>query len=664
LAVSSRSFSLGAGDQDVLAHARTSAEIAIGELVWNALDADATVVRIDRHRAVPGGPVTSVVVADDGHGIGPHELQAAFETHRTSPKKSKRTSPRGRPMHGRNGRGRFRSFAVASSVRWRTWGEDELGNVAGNEVELQITSATRGTIRDIGEPGDELDDVTGTRVLLHLADTQKAGQIGDDTFHDRLEAVLAATLLSLDGVLVVLDGKALDPASQIEAQAQPEVVVDLTDVARSDDEPAGDPVLEVIEWKSSKVDPCLYLCDEDGSALIEYAGRLPKAPGVEWSGYLRWEGFARDTVEEGDLQNARATFGPIIDAAIVALSRHLTERSETLVGDDIKRWIEDGSYPYQVLPETPLEEAEQEAFRELVALARKAVPADREQRQMSLGLMNSTFKESPDDALQVIAEVKGLDEDEVREFRELLKRTPLSRVIHTSKQIADRVDFLVALDELLHDEALREEFLETEHLHRLVERNPWIFGNQWGGGLLRSEAGLVSAMREHLAVLRPGEPPQVTAADIEGSRRRVDLLFAGTVQEHRRRRRLVVELKRASLVLDRKERNQIEGYADALTTNPKFQGDPCDWEFWLLGTDIHSNIESSVNRKDQSPGLYNEYDLPAGGTCRIWIRPWSSVLDDARSDLAYYQDQLGYDPDVDDALDGIRARYPDAVPPA
>lgn len=36
------------------------------------------------------------------------------------------------------------------------------------------------------------------------------------------------------------------------------------------------------------------------------------------------------------------------------------------------------------------------------------------------------------------------------------------------------------------------------------------------------------------------------------------------------RRRLVVELKRASLRRGRTERNQIEDYANALTVNPRF----------------------------------------------------------------------------------------------
>ncbi|MDP1792665.1 MAG: ATP-binding protein [Acidimicrobiales bacterium] len=121
----------------MLAHARVSAELAIGELIWNALDADAKEVSVALERNVPGGPVTRLTVTDDGHGLGPHEIDDAFASHRKSAKRERRISPGGRPMHGRNGRGRFRSFAVAVRARWRTWGEDELGQVAITEVTIR-----------------------------------------------------------------------------------------------------------------------------------------------------------------------------------------------------------------------------------------------------------------------------------------------------------------------------------------------------------------------------------------------------------------------------------------------------------------------------------------------------------------------------------------------
>jgi len=565
-------------------------------------------------------------------------------------------------MHGQNGRGRFRSFSIASRARWQTWGENELGEVVGTEVTLRSDRATVGSVRDLEDAGMDLESRTGTRVVLTLHDSQKAAKLGDDGFRSRLEAVMAATLLSVANATALFDGEELDPRSQIEAQGQPEVVVDLAEFVHLDGEPAGSPVLEVIEWVTDAVPPCVYLCDEDGAALVEYGGKIPKVSGVDWSAYLRWEGFARSTVNEGDLQNARAAFAPVIDAALKSLTIYLATRSDALVGDDIARWTEDGTYPYLEPPQTLLEEAEQEGFRELVQVSRKVVPTEKEPRRLTLGMMQKTFRESPDDALHVIAKVKGLDPDDVREFRELLDRTPLSRVVHTAKLVADRVDFAVALGELLHGEDFRESFLETAHLHRLVESNPWVFGNKWA--LVRSEASLLSVMREHLKLLRPDDDEVVGPNDVDGSRRRIDLLFAGSVPEHARRRRLVVELKRASLVLGTKERDQIDAYTKAIVRSPKFQGESSHWDFWLLGTEIHEDILDSVRAKDQPPGLYREKDLENGSSYRIWIRSWSEVLFEAQEDLRFYQEELAYDPDVADALAGLRDRYPGNVPTA
>lgn len=659
--VSSRIFSLTAGEQDVLAHAKVSAELALGELIWNALDADAKEVSIELERNVPGGPVVRLTVTDDGNGMGPQEIDSAFAAHRMSMKRDRRISPGGRPMHGHNGRGRFRTFAVATSSRWRTWGEDLLGDIALTEVALRSDRPTDGEVREMGEAPPDQPSRTGTVVTLHLADTQKAAHIGDPQFNQRLEAVLASTLVSLTDAAVSFDGTALDPSAQIEHQAHPEFEADLADYDKFDGSGAGTPVLHVIEWKTSVIKPTLFLCDDSGAALVEFEGqRLPKAPGINWSAYLRWEGFGRTSVNEGDLQNARAAFVGVIEPALASLARYLRDRSDELTGDLIATWVTDGTYPYLDQPETILDETEQAGFRELVAVARKVVPTDREQRRLTLGMMQATFKESPDDAIQVIARIKGLDPSEVQEFRELLDRTPLSRVIRASKMLTDRIDFLLALDELLHGVEHRDLFLERDQLHRLVEKNPWIFGNEWS--LVRSEASLVSALREHLKILRPDDPEEVDPAEVDRGKRRVDMLFAGATNEHRRTRRLVVELKRASITLGRRERDQIESYAQSVAGHAKFQGEVVHWDFWLLGTKIGDDIRPSVRVKNEPAGRFQEVQLDNGSTYSIWVLSWSDVISNAKHSHEFFREEIAYDPDVAEALRGIRERYPDHVP--
>ncbi len=661
LVMSSRTFTLTAGEQDVLAHAKVSAELAIGELIWNALDADAKQVSVALDRNFVGGPVTGLSVTDDGHGLGPHEIDNAFGAHRKSSKRDNRISPGGRPMHGRNGRGRFRSFAIALRIRWRTAGEDELGNIVTSEVTIRSDRPTDGEIADIDQMREEGITETGTVVTLNLADTQKVAKIDDPNFPQRLEAVLASTLMALAESVVLFDGIELDPTKQIEHREQPTFIAELDDYGHLDGSTAGTPVLEVIEWKSPVIAPTLFLCDENGAALIEFErAKMPRTPAINWTAYLRWEGFGRDSVSDGDLQNARASFAGIVQPALAALARHLQARSDLLTGDVIETWVTDGSYPYLVAPITIVDEAEQAGFRELVAVTRRVVPADREQRRLTLNMMQATFKGSPDDALQIVARIKGLDEAEVQEFRELLDRTPLSRVIRASKMLTDRIDLLVALDELLHGPELRDDFLERDHLHRLVEQNPWVFGNQWS--LLRSEASLVSVLREHLRILRPDDTSPMEPSTVDGGNRRVDMLFAGASNEHRRSRRLVVELKRASLALGRRERDQIESYAQSVTGHPRFQGEVVQWEFWLIGTQIGEDIRPSVRKRNEPPGLFQEVVLENGSSYRIWILSWSEVIGAAREALEFFRDEIAYDPDATEALHGIRARYPGHVP--
>ena len=93
---------------------------AVEELVWNALDADATEVRIDLITNQLGA-VDAVRISDDGTGIDILRAYSTFCNLGGSWKREgKTTVSSGRRLHGRHGRGRFRAFALGTHVEWRT----------------------------------------------------------------------------------------------------------------------------------------------------------------------------------------------------------------------------------------------------------------------------------------------------------------------------------------------------------------------------------------------------------------------------------------------------------------------------------------------------------------------------------------------------------------
>src|SRR5687768_4958478 len=89
--------------------------LAIAELIWNALDADATKVEVQTERNGLGG-LDLIRVTDNGRGISLGEAQAGFKNLGGSWKKSSRRTKSGRVLHGKDGQGRYKAFALGNSV--------------------------------------------------------------------------------------------------------------------------------------------------------------------------------------------------------------------------------------------------------------------------------------------------------------------------------------------------------------------------------------------------------------------------------------------------------------------------------------------------------------------------------------------------------------------
>ena len=210
---------------------------------------------------------------------------------------------------------------------------------------------------------------------------------------------------------------------------------------------------------------------------------------------------------------------------------------------------------------------------------------------------------------------------------------------------------------MLFDRLIRDEFLEKQQLHPLVEAHPWLFGAEWS--IAASEVTITNAYSRHLALLRPDEPQPGTPTTRDA--RRIDLLFTAGVKDDRRHRRLVVELKRANTVLDRDHRDQLSDYAQALTNDNQFAGTSVDWDFWLVGASIHDRLANEVNQKDRPRGLAVESDSPTGRS-RLWLVQWSELIGARRAELDFFQQQFNYEPTAQAAVERLRELHPDHLP--
>ena len=244
---------------------------AIEELVWNALDADAKEVKVDLITN-PLGAVEAVRVTDDGTGIDALQADRTFGNLGGSWKRSgKGTEFSNRRLHGRNGRGRFKAFALGLHVEWRTTvrvGEEMISYKLSGDAEkpgvFTLEDAPAGV-------------VTGTEVYISNARVTVDSLLDAGETVQNLAAKFALYLKSYPDVRIYFNGLPVTPV--IVQKQTTDYKVTLAGGAEAK--------LEVIEWKRKFVGSGrLVFAGPDGFQLHEIPAGVRTGTGASFTAYL------------------------------------------------------------------------------------------------------------------------------------------------------------------------------------------------------------------------------------------------------------------------------------------------------------------------------------------------------------------------------------------
>jgi len=310
------------------------------ELIWNALDADAETVTVQIGRTELDG-VDTVSVTDDGHGMTNAEAVRTFKRWGGSWKKTRATTKGGkRSLHGKSGEGRFRAFAIGSTVEWTSVADRGDGK-------LERTRAT-GSIDTsefvVGDPEELVTGATGTTVRI-TRPREYANRLLGDGADIWLVTRFAVYLVKYPNIRVTYDGQVLDPATIVARQTESEL-----DRALGGEH--GPPLLRIIEWKheAKAISPSLVLCDENGVALHEVTDRIDSPPGIHYTAYLMWGGFPQYAHDLLLADLGHETLTPIVEAAREAIRSHLDTRLSEQRDEVIERWKTEHVYPTRERP--------------------------------------------------------------------------------------------------------------------------------------------------------------------------------------------------------------------------------------------------------------------------------------------------------------------------
>lgn len=601
----------------------------IAEFVWNALDADATEVRVELVKNDLGG-ITAIRIVDNGHGISRERADQDFQNLGASHKRRVvRTRTYERAIHGKEGRGRLKFFSIARHAQWHSVAEV-------NGTRQALTLSIQANNLENCELSDSIETSAATGTAVELSSLKETFDHLDSTDAFRqFSTIFAPYILQYPDVHVFYNKFEIDPRITIhkmhDIPQRPVVCPNRT---------VDDLRLKVIEWNTPTESRQIFFGGDNGIVLGSQAAYVT-APNFMFSAYA-YSGFFRE-LGDSNLLDMEGINDPdflyLLEHIRSDLKDYFRERQADLSKGLIQDLKDQGAYPYEGEPSDEIEKRERQVFDiatyAVSSHSREFAKADSGVKRMTLTFLKEAVKHNPDALSTILRAVVNLPKGQQNEFSELLQRTELGNIISSSSLIADRVSILSTLHSMVFEPKYRHTVKERGQLDALVRDNTWMFGEQFHFTL--HEAGLTRVM-ERVALDLTGEKRRKKAVTKpDGKRGRVDQFLGRVVPgpDQNKREYLLIELKRPGLTIGRKELDQVEDYLNAMRGQPDFLHTDTRWHFYLITSEYDGAVETRISQAGRARGIAQN-----GENYTLWVKTWAEILRESEARHKFIQDKL------------------------
>ena len=622
---------------------------AVSELIWNGLDAGANNINVE-FKFNGLGALNEIVVNDDGCGIDAGQVEVMFGGIGESWKRSQ-SRYHGRALHGKNGEGRFKAFSLGALIKWDTVFSD-----AGTCKCYEIVGKSNPYSFDYTSP-EQVSGVPRTTVSVMNLKEKGLGSLYADSALFEFAKIFAQYLLKNPGVNLKINGSELHPREY----CTPIFTATLREFRNKDGKVY--PVqLEILEW-NQPVERGISLCDSTGIELHSVEAKL-RAKDVNFTVLVKSDYFTELSKENRlILEDLDPDVDRIVAEARDSARGYFRARKADELANIVAQWKADDIYPYEEKDSlSPVEIAERQVFDIIGVNIEDYLPqfeeADKAQRKFTFRLLAQAITNNPESLQKIITEVLNLKKEDQDDLADLLKKTNLTNIIRSAKTVADRLNFLEGLKNLLFDRETKKSLLERDQLHQILQREAWIFDENFA--LTVSEATLNEVLNLHRGLLGKRSDDESEVKRENGGQGRVDLMFSlANKPREGETDHLIVELKRPSKKIDAEVLQQIQSYAFAVSSDPRFDKQTTHWKFVAVSDDLDPFVEQQAHQKDRPEG---QVFVDNDNHVEIWAMRWTKIIHDAETRLEFINQALSYDADRDSSRDFLLKKYERFIP--
>lgn len=625
---------------------------ALAELIWNGFDAKAKNVHVKIYNNDLGS-IDSIEVMDTGDGIVFEKLDDLFGDLGGSWKKSAKKSGEDY-LHGENGQGRFKSFSLGGLVEWDTNyidGDDSYNYKIKSDVnELLRAHKTEKTKNKVKKKG----------TTVTISNVTKEASILNTEIKVKLAEIFCMYLSKYKDKKLFFKDEEITPDLVQKSVKK----INMGDVYVSEDLTI-ELVINIVEWKES-IKSCKQVnyCNKNGFTLYEEK-ITKKLPAVisNFTVFAESDYFdeCKDngTLQEIDLSDELTAIRRIITDKTLDYFLELKSIERSKV---VSSWVDENIYPYEnVNTFNPVLEAEKKVFDILAVnvqtYLKKFEKSDNKTKKFTFKLLKQALESNPESVQKIVNDVLELSQEEQDDLANLLEKTTFSSIISASKSVTDRLDFIHGLRQLVFDKESKKALLERDQLHKILEKEAWIFREDFY--LTGSEETLNEVLKKHMQKLgkrSDDENEPVTRPD--GSTGRIDLMLSKTRQPSEGKiEHLVVEIKRPSQKINAEIISQIKSYAFAVSSDERFDKTNTRWTFIAVSNEMDSFALEEIDQTNRARGLIYEKD-----NLSVWIYTWSEIIQAAQARLHFFQKQLGYEASRTTATDYLEEKYRKFIP--